>query len=58
MTTYKITTESGNFWVTSINLNFDEAKDYFLNQVRYYCTENFTTGEEIKDRIINVKQIN
>jgi hypothetical protein len=55
--TYKITTKSGNSWVTSINLSLDEAKEYFIIEIKYFIIENFGTGEETRDRIINVKQI-
>lgn len=57
ITTVKVTTKSGNSWITGINLTLEQAKDYFFKKVVYYVTENEETGTETCDKIIKVEEV-
>ena len=54
---YKVITQSGNYWTTQIRAGLEEAKDYYLNQMRYKITEDFETGKETYDRITAIEEI-
>ena len=50
MITIRVTTLSGNHWVTKFRGTLAEAQDYFFNEVAYY-----TSANEDNDLIINVQ---
>lgn len=52
----KVTCQSGNYWVTRINLNFCDAYSYFMNSVKNYIIET-EDEQEFKDPIISVEQL-
>lgn len=54
---YKVITKSGNFWITEIRAELNEARDYYLNQMRYNITEDFETGKETFDQITAIEEI-
>lgn len=54
MVTVKITCNTGNTWITSINTSFPEAVRYFMGQE---FTREDDAGLETVDRVIIVEQV-
>lgn len=50
MNAFKITTDSGNSWITQMNCSITDATDYFMGHV-FYVEDN---GFEIAETVISV----
>jgi hypothetical protein len=55
MNTYKVICDNGDFWITGMNCDIQEAKRYFIGTYKTY--ENFATGKETKTKIIQVEEV-
>lgn len=53
-TTVKVFCDTGNSWVTAINLSLEEAENYFMGQK---FTREDDSGHETVDTVIRVEQV-
>jgi len=53
----KVAYDDGDFYVTRINLSFEEAQNYFLGAIHTHETYSHELGDfvEIKRRVVNVE---